>query len=387
MLTYSVRPRGGVVHALEVSEALARRGHEVELVALAKPGERLFRDASVPVHTIAHTPTEDEFDARIQGMLHAYRDGLRELLGARAPDVLHAQDCLSCNAAVALRDEGVTPHVIRTVHHVDDFRSPSLIACQDRSILAPDRLLCVSLPWVRRLREDYGVDAGVVSNGVDLLRHRPPEGGERERDRERLGFGGRHVILTVGGVEPRKGSLTLLEAFARVRESVPHLRPLLVVAGGATLFDYRDEIDRFAARRRELGLGDDAVRVTGSLPDAEMEALFRSADVFAFPSVREGFGLAALEALACGLPVVASDLDVFTDFLIHERSALVVPVGDADGLGAALTRLASNPAQAARLADEGRRIAESLTWDASAEQHERAYASLLGSRAGLAASA
>ena len=68
MLTYSVKPRGGVVHALEVSEALARRGHQVELMALARPEEELFRPTTVPVRLVRHVATEPEFDGRIIGL-------------------------------------------------------------------------------------------------------------------------------------------------------------------------------------------------------------------------------------------------------------------------------------------------------------------------------
>ncbi|MEA2290646.1 MAG: hypothetical protein QOD55_2643, partial [Solirubrobacteraceae bacterium] len=77
MLTYSVKPRGGVVHALEVSEALARRGHAVQLVALARPGESLFRPTDVPLALVPHVPLEDvDFDVRIEAMLAAYTEGL-----------------------------------------------------------------------------------------------------------------------------------------------------------------------------------------------------------------------------------------------------------------------------------------------------------------------
>ncbi len=104
MLTYSVKPRGGVVHALEVSEALARRGHEVELAALARHGEELFRPTALPVHVVRHDRVDGPFDERIQGMLEDYAEGLRPILEGGAFDVVHAQDCLSANAALLLRD-------------------------------------------------------------------------------------------------------------------------------------------------------------------------------------------------------------------------------------------------------------------------------------------
>ena len=71
------------------------------------------------------------------------------------------------------------------MHHVDDFTSPSLIECQDRSIVAPDRVLCVSEPWVERLRDEFGVEAGLVANGVDAERFRPArDAAERARARD-----------------------------------------------------------------------------------------------------------------------------------------------------------------------------------------------------------
>jgi glycosyltransferase-like protein len=349
MLTYSLRPRGGVVHALEVSEALAGRGHRVELFALGRPGERFFREPAVPVQIVRHEPRDGPFDERVWAMLAAYRDGLAGPLADGCFDVIHAQDCLSANAALELRELGLVPHVLRTVHHVDDFSSPSLVECQERSIVGPDAVLCVSEPWIGRLAAGFGVQATCVTNGVDPRRFRAPRSAaERRSEREALGIDGRLAVLTVGGIEPRKGSLTLVEAFARLRELAPDLDPLLIVAGGATLFDYRDELARFEVRAAELGVDAEVWRL-GNLADRELERLYRVADIFAFPSVKEGFGLAALEALASGLPVAASDLEAFRSFLVHDRTALLAPVGDSEALAAALARLARRPELRERL--------------------------------------
>ena len=382
MLTYSVKPRGGVVHALEVAEALARRGHQVELMALARHDEELYRAAGVPLRLVRHVPLDAPFDERIQAMMETYAEGLRPILGAGGYDVFHAQDCLSANAALALRDDGVIGHVIRTVHHVDDFTSPSLIACQDRSIVDPDHLLCVSAPWIERLADEYGVRAELVRNGVDTGRYRPArDDAERAGARAEAGLGDRFAVMTVGGIEPRKGSLTLLDGFAALRDLVPEHDPLLLIAGGTTLFDYRHERDRFAARAAELGI-EAHVRVLGPLAAEAMERLFRAADAFAFPSIKEGFGLAALEALAAGLPVVASDLDVFRGFLADGESALLTPAGDGAALGRALARIALDPALADRLRAGGRRVVPEYTWDAAAAAHERAYEAFLGAGVG-----
>src|SRR5262249_23115489 len=240
--------------AWALSRPLAERGPDRVLAALAPPGVELFRPTAVPVHLIRHRAEEPDIDGRVLGMLAAYRDGLAELLAERRFDVVHAQDCLSANAALELRERGLIDRVVRTVHHVDDFRSPVLVECQERSIRDPDLLLCVSPPWVDRLRREFGVEAGLVTNGVDPERFCPPrDAEERARLRAAAGLAERVAVLTVGGIEPRKGSVTLVEAFAHVAAARPERRPLLVVAGGATLFDYRDEAARFAARAAELG--------------------------------------------------------------------------------------------------------------------------------------
>lgn len=375
MLTYSVKARGGVEHAIAVSEALAARGHDVTLVALAAPGARFFREPAVPSHLVAHEPRPGPFDQRVQAMLDDYREGLRPLLAAGLFDVVHAQDCLSANAALDLREEGVVDEVIRTVHHVDAFTSPSLIECQDRSILGPDRVFVVSEPWVETLAADFGVHAQLVRNGVDLARFRPSSDvAERARERSGLGLGDRLAVLTVGGIEPRKGSLTLLEGFARLRERRPERDPVLLLAGGATLFDYRDELDRFTARAAELGVARHVHRL-GTVTPQELERLYRAADLFAFPSTKEGFGLAALEALASGLPVVASRLDALRTFLADGENALLCPVDDAAALASALTRLADDGELRAHLRQGGFRAAAAYGWDTAAAVHEGAYRS------------
>ena len=174
MLTYSVKPRGGVVHALEVSEALARRGHRVELAALARPGEALFRSTALPLHVVRHVPLDD---ARSTSASRRCSTPMPTACGRSSRPVATT----SCTPRTACRrtprwrcaTRAWSTSVIRTVHHVDDFTSPSLIECQDRSIVAPDRVVCVSRPWVERLAAEFGVSAGLVRNGVDARRFRP----------------------------------------------------------------------------------------------------------------------------------------------------------------------------------------------------------------------
>ena len=126
---------------------------------------------------------------------------LQQALGrtaSRGFGMLHAQDCIASRAVVALREAGAPVLVVRTVHHVDDFTTEALVECQRRSILDPDRVLVVSQFWRRRLQDDFGVRADVVTNGVNLQRCRRPRGLDPAL-RARIGATGRTLFLTVGG--------------------------------------------------------------------------------------------------------------------------------------------------------------------------------------------
>src|SRR5205823_6597821 len=145
-------------------------------------------------------------------------DALAAGLGDLVADlpILHTQDCISARAAARVRDAaaGPPPVVVRTVHHVDDFTSPSLINCQRQAILEPDRILVVSERWREILAEDYSASADVVHNGVDVARFRSADPDLVVALRQRAGAGDRPLILAVGGIEPRKGSDTLMAAVA-----------------------------------------------------------------------------------------------------------------------------------------------------------------------------
>ncbi len=381
LVCHSTRPRGGLVHTLSLGEALLAQGIGARLVAIGDPAAGLFRPTPLP-HTIVPSPPPGE---TLEERVFAAVDALEAALSLRCPPgpvVLHAQDCIAARAACRIRDghalTGPRPgstSVVRTVHHVDDFTTPALIECQRRAILDPDRVLVVSEHWRKLLAQDYGVDADVVRNGVDPDRFGQGALGERERFRARAGGDEAFLILTVGGIEPRKGSVTLLEAMAELAARTNGgPRPVLAIVGGHTFFDYRAYRDSALVRLPELGLveGQD-ILLLGTVSEADLGAWYRAADAFAFPSVKEGFGLVVLEALAAGLPVVASDIPVFAEYLRDGENALLVPPGDAAALAGALHRLAGDPALRETLAAGGQPLLERFTWAASALTHRNVY--------------
>jgi len=149
------------------------------------------------------------------------------------------------------------------------------------------------------------------------------------------------------------------------------------VVGGHSFQDHRAYRDAVLSELPSLGLelGVDVVLV-GTVPEADVAPWYAAADVLAFPSVKEGFGLAVLEAMSVGLPVVTSDLPVFREWMVADRDALLVPVGDVEALADALSRACTDADLRRSLVAAGRAVADRFTWAASAERHLQVYAGL-----------
>lgn len=374
LVTYSTRPRGGVAHTLALGEALHAMGHPVLIVGLGDPAAGFFRPVAAPVHVIEAPVTNGDLETRIYANINALEKGLAQI-GHDFP-ILHTQDCISARAAARVRDSGAPVNVVRTVHHVDDFTSPVLMNCQRQAILEPDLILVVSEVWRRILADDYDVTAHVVANGVDIDRYTSPPAGMAASLRERVGATERPLLLSVGGIEPRKGSDTLIEAMAVLKQRMEP-SPVLAVIGGHSFQDHRAYRQRVIDSLGPLGLnlGKDVVEV-GSVPEAEIPGWYAAADALAFPSVKEGFGLAALEALSAGLPVVTTDLPVFREWLVADRDALLVPIGEPKTLADGLERALTDDELRTRLETAGRAVAQRFTWTASARTHLDLYQTL-----------
>jgi glycosyltransferase-like protein len=379
LLTHSTSPRGGHVHTLGLGEALHRSGLPVHLFALGDPAKGLYRSVDLP-HAIVPGP-------RREGTTLTERtlDGIERLAAALAArigefDLLHAQDCIAARAALEARARtGAPVAVLRTAHHVDDFTTPVLVECQRRAITEPDRVLVVSEQWRALLARDFGVATTVVPNGVDRRRFADPAPVPRRTD-------GRPLLLAVGGIEPRKGTVHAFRALGRLRRE--GLDPVLAVVGGHSFQDFAPYREAALAELPELGLelGRDVVEL-GTLTDAELAGWYAAAadgGALCYPSTAEGFGLVAIEAMALGLPVVASDLPVFREHLTDGVDALLPAVGDEEALAGALRRVITEPDLRTSLAAEGRRTAGRFTWERSAEVHAGIYAELTRTNGALA---
>jgi glycosyltransferase-like protein len=383
LVTYSTKPRGGVVHTLALAEALTAARADVTVVALGDPGKGFFRPVAAPFTIVPAPAATETLEDRVFQSVDALEAGLSALAGRF--DVLHAQDCIAARAAARVRDAGAGIPVVRTVHHVDDFTTPALIDCQRQAILEPDIVLVVSQHWRTLLKDEYGVDAGVVYNGVDRLRFGPIDAQRRAALRRQVGAEDRFLFLAVGGIEPRKGSVHLIEALGRLKAELDP-SPVLAVVGGHSFQDYREYREAALASMPALGLelGRDVV-LLGTVADTELPAWYRAADALTFPSIKEGWGLAVLEAMAARLPVVATDIPVFREYLTAGEDALLVPPADPPALAGAMRSLVEDEPLRDRLRAAGARVASRFTWEAAASRHQALYAGIRLADVGSAA--
>lgn len=377
LFTYSTKPRGGVIHTLALAEHLAARGHSVHIFALGKDKTGFFRPLAVPHTTIPYVyPLDDmTLDEKILDYIQTYYEYLNRAEAERF-DIYHAQDCISANALWRLREARQLRWFIRTIHHIDDFVTPTLIKCQHDSFVRPDHCFTVSRYWQQRLRDEAGVECTVIYNGVDLTRYGPPQTGQRQAARQRFGVGDELVFLNIGGIEPRKNTIGILKAFERVHARLQQAgrRGVLWLAGGETLLDYTPYRDEFFDLLARSPLQHEAdVRLLGIVPDNDIPALYHAADVLAFPSVKEGWGLVVLEALASGLPVLASNLPTFREYLRDGDNALLVDPSDEDALAEGLHRLATDDTLRGTLVRGGFPTANGYRWQNTALAHEQYY--------------
>lgn len=381
LYTYNTKPRGGVVHTLALAEALVRSGCSVTVFALGLGGkEKFYRHVQADVRVIPyHSGGIEPFDARIASYIDAYTAGLAgEQL--EQYDIHHAQDCISANCLSRQMKKGRVPFFIRTVHHLDDFTTPALVSCQHKSVVRPAELITVSDYWRSRLSLSYNRESTVIHNGVEnrFFERRS----SKQQLKEAYGFAKRTVFFSLGGIEPRKNTIRTLRAFQIVKRSIPDA--VLVIAGGATLFDYRYYLHDF---NKELDAMDNEVRqdvrIAGSPGDEAIQDYYQLADCYVQPSVKEGWGLAVMEAMAGGAPVIASNIEVFREFLIHEHNALLPDPYDEHEIAESMIRAALDMQLRDRLIDEGKKTAHTFHWELAAKKHAVLYRRLaLDVRAG-----
>jgi glycosyltransferase involved in cell wall biosynthesis len=254
------------------------------------------------------------------------------------------------------------PVRVSTKHGFNEFRENRGFALGDRAIASlAHRHIAISRGLARYLEEVEGFDGAsfqIVHYGIEPDGTPPPYAGVEPR------------LLCVGRLIPIKGHLVLLRAFAEARRRIPSLQ--LDIAGRGPLEP------ALRALAKELGV-DDAVHFLGYV--APVQRAIERAAIVVVPSMGEGFGMVALEAMERARPVVAAEIGGLGELVEEGVTGLLVPAGEADPLAEALTRLAGDLELAARMGEAGRRRAlEQFLQERCTERTEALYEEALNGR-------
>jgi D-inositol-3-phosphate glycosyltransferase len=382
------------VYIVETSRRLAEAGVEVEIFTRATSSDLPPVVELAPGVTVRHVtagPFEGLGKGDLPAQLCAFTSGVLRAEAMQEPghyDLVHSHYWLSGQVGWLAKDRWGVP-LVHTAHTLAKVKNANLadgdtpeplarVIGEEQVVAESDHLVANTADEAYQLVNLYGADPARVATvppGVDLDRFAP--GG---RCAARAGFGFADdaiVLLFVGRIQPLKAPDVLLRAAAELLAADPGLRSRLVVAvcGGpsGSGLEEPEHLQRLAAT---LGV-DDVTRFLRPLPPDRLSELYRAADVVIVPSHNESFGLVAVEAQACGTPVVAAAVGGLVTAVADEASGLLVAGHDPVDYAAALRRLIREPGLRERLSRGAVDHAAAFSWERTAEGLLAVYADAL----------
>jgi D-inositol-3-phosphate glycosyltransferase len=385
---------GGLnVYVVEVAKRLAARGTEVEIFTRAVSREAPPVTELAPGVLVRHVtagPFEELDKADIPAQICHFTFEVLRTEASYAPgryDLVHAHYWLSGQVGAVAKERWGVP-LVQSMHTLGKVKNAALatgdsaepesrIRGEAEVVAAADRLVANTAEEARQLVGLYGADASRVQTvhpGVDLAVFRPERPGRRDAARRALGLApGAIVLLFAGRMQPLKGPDILLRAVARMIQDDPALaaRLAVVFVGGPSGLGRNDPdmVTQLAAR---LGISG-VVRLEPPCPQSELADWYRAATVVTVPSYSESFGLVALEAQACGTPVVAASVGGLRTAVRDGESGILVDSHDPADYARVLRQLAASPHTLARLSAGAVQHASGFGWSAAVDRLLRVY--------------
>lgn len=384
MLSWEYPPRivGGISpHVYELSHELVKYGIEVHVVTKATPQapDEEVDPGGVIVHRVHLEQEPNDFVHEIQLLNQATERRVRELLEdwrpGGQPTVFHAHDWLSLDAARELKYEYSLP-MIATVHATEEGRNQGVHNDLQRYIHEQEywltyeawRVIVCTEYMKREVDRAFGCPpdkVDVIYNGVNATKFKFdwPEH-ERAAWRARFALPNEKIVMFVGRFVREKGIHVLLDSASAILAQNPDAK-FVIVGGG-----YRERFEKFV---EWYGLSEKVV-FTGFMANRDLHQMFRIADVAVFPSLYEPFGIVALEGMAAGASVVASDAGGLKEVVMHDVTGTSCYAGDPESLAWAVLRALGDDDRAARLkANADLRLETDFNWALIAKQTIEVY--------------
>lgn len=357
--------------ATELGRQLARRGHVIHFISYSRP----FRLAGDFHENIVYHEINSEHYPLFLGQLYAISAAvkIRDIVLKENLDLLHVHYALPHAISAWMADEMLPPErrvpTLTTLHGTDITvvgSKPAFAPAVKLGLGKSNRLTCVSQWLAEETRRVFGVNGDqlhVIHNFIDPQLFSPDNRCCHHSTFERPD---EHIIMHISNFRRVKRLDDVVRTFARVCDRQP--ARLLMVGDGP---------DRSLATETAEQLGVlDRVEMLGTLPC--VQNFLPMADVLLFPSDKESFGLAALEAMACGVPVVGSDAGGLPEVVAHGQTGWLCPVGDIEAYSDAILRLFANPRLARTMGEAGRRrVVEKFSSEKIVPQYERLYFKML----------
>ncbi len=373
---YPVYGGSGVV-ATELGKALAFRGHEIHFIAYSLP----FRLGHITENISFHEVTVNAYPLfEYPPYSLALTSKMVDTVKYEELDLLHVHYAIphatsAMQARQILQHEGIYVPIVTTLHGTDITlvgRDPSFEPVVTYSINESDGVTAVSDYLRRETYDHFNVDNGikVIPNFIDTQRfHRT----NKEHFKQALCPGGEKVLVHVSNFRPVKRSSDVVRVFHRLRKEGHNVKLLLVGDGP----------DRVPTQHlaRELGVYDD-IRFLGK--QEPIEEILSIADAFLMPSASETYGLAALEAMACNVPVICSDIGGLPELVTHGESGFLCPLGDVDAFTECARRILTDDELHARMSAAARKRAEDhFDIEKIVPQYEAYYEEVLHRRSSI----
>jgi D-inositol-3-phosphate glycosyltransferase len=380
---------GGLnVYVVEVSKRLAEHGIEVEIFTRAVCPDTPPTVELVPgvlVRNVVAGPFEELDKNALPAQICPFTFEVLRTEAAFEPgryDLLHAHYWLSGQVAARAAERWGVP-LVQSMHTLGKVKNLALAAgdCAEPAlriqgeasvVAAADRLVANTHEEARQLVELYGADpwrVETVNPGVDLSVFRPSRPGSAAALRRRLGLAEDAVVLVFAGrIQPLKGPDVVLRAAASLLRLCPWLadRLVVVIVGGPSGSEVGAP-GRLAGLASGLGIAS-YVRLEPPCPQRELADWYRAADLVLVPSHSESFGLVALEAQACGTPVVAAAVGGLRTAVRDGRSGVLVDGHDPAVWARVLEGLLASPSRLSELSRGAREHARAFNWPATAER-------------------
>lgn len=397
LATLGGKETGGMnVYVRDLTRELTRRGIYVDVFTRSQnPHLPHVMHSLGSRGRVIHIPTgpEEPYDKnKIFDYLPEFVDNVLSFAEREgiAYDLIHSHYWLSGWAARELRAVWGAP-IVQMFHTLgavkNQIAAPTERESQRRIDVETeisgfvDRIVAATPAEEEQLVELYGADPSkitIIPPGVDLELFHPHS---PEDAKLRIGVKPcNNMILFVGRIEPLKGIETLLRAMALLANECPLWVKQLCVAiiGGDpdTTDAKRDEMERLKAIRAELGITD-LVTFLGARDQDRLHHYYSSAEMVIMPSHYESFGMVALEAMACGTPVIASEVGGLAYLIRDGETGFHVPDGDPEALACAIARLAQDPALRERLGRQAHEYAQEYSWQRIANRIVSLYSQLI----------